>query len=74
MTLDEKVKIIEEGKEKDYLFISPRIIKPGAKLVENYETLNLYVVYLTSPKSSLVSLVEKSSITAESFRISVVFL
>ena len=42
MTLDEKVKIIEEGKEKDYLFISPRIIKPGAKLVENYETLNLY--------------------------------
>lgn len=42
MTLEEKVKIIEEGKEKNYLFISPRIIKPGAKLVENYETLNLY--------------------------------
>ena len=42
MTLEEKVKIIEEGKEKNYLFISPRIIKLGDKLVENYETLNLY--------------------------------
>ena len=42
MTLEEKVKFIEESKEKNYLFISPRIIKGGATLVGSYETLELY--------------------------------
>ena len=38
MTLEEKAKFIEESKEKNYLFISPRIIKGGATLVGSYET------------------------------------
>lgn len=42
MTLEEKAKFIEESKEKNYLFISPRIIKGGATLVGSYETLELY--------------------------------
>ena len=42
MTLEEKVKFIEESKEKNYLFISPKIIQGGAKLVSSYETLELY--------------------------------
>lgn len=42
MTLDEKAKFIEESKEKNYLFISPKIIKGGATLVGSYEALELY--------------------------------
>lgn len=42
MTLEEKAKFIEESKEKNYLFISPKIIKGGATLVESYEELKLY--------------------------------
>lgn len=42
MTLEEKAKFIEESKEKNYLFISPRIIHGGATLVGSYEELELY--------------------------------
>ena len=42
MTLEEKAKFIEESKEKNYLFISPKIIKGGATLVGSYEALELY--------------------------------
>ena len=42
MTLEEKVKFIEESKDKNYLFISPKIIKGGATLVGSYEALELY--------------------------------
>ena len=42
MTLEEKAKFIEKSKEKNYLFISPRIIRGGATLVGSYETLELY--------------------------------
>ena len=42
MTLEEKAKFIEKSKEKNYLFISPRIIQGGATLVGSYETLELY--------------------------------
>ena len=42
MALEEKIKFIEESKEKNYLYISPMIIKGGATLVNNYETLELY--------------------------------
>ena len=42
MTLEEKTKFLEESKEKNYLFISPRIIKGGATLVDSYEALELY--------------------------------
>lgn len=42
MTLEEKAKFIEESKEKNYLFISPRIIQGGATLVGSYEALELY--------------------------------
>ncbi len=42
MALEEKIKFIEESKEKNYLYISPRIIKGGATLVSSYETLELY--------------------------------
>lgn len=42
MTLEEKAKFIEKSKEKNYLFISPKIIKGGATLVGSYEALELY--------------------------------
>lgn len=42
MTLEEKAKFIEESKEKNYLFISPKIIQGGATLVGSYEALKLY--------------------------------
>ena len=42
MSLEEKAKFIEKSKEKNYLFISPRIIQGGATLVGSYETLELY--------------------------------
>ena len=42
MTLEEKAKFIEESKDKNYLFISPRIIKGGATLVGSYDALELY--------------------------------
>ena len=42
MTLEEKEKFIEESKEKNYLFISPKIIQGGATLVGSYEALELY--------------------------------
>ena len=42
MTLEEKAKFIEESKEKNYLFISPKIIRGGATLVGSYEALKLY--------------------------------
>ena len=42
MTLEEKAKFIKESKEKNYLFISPRIIQGGATLVGSYEALELY--------------------------------
>ena len=42
MTLEEKVNFIKESKEKNYLFISPRIIQGGATLVGSYEALELY--------------------------------
>jgi len=42
MTLEEKNKFITKSKEKNYLYISPRIIQGGATLVDSYETLELY--------------------------------
>lgn len=42
MTIEEKIKFIEEHKEKNYLFVSPRIIQGGAKLIYDFETLELY--------------------------------
>lgn len=42
MTLEEKIKFIEDSRYKNYLYISPRIIQGGATLVGNYETLELY--------------------------------
>lgn len=42
MNLEEKKEFIKVSKEKNYLYISPRIIKGGATLVDNYETLELY--------------------------------
>ncbi len=42
MTLEEKMKIIKESKEKNYLYISPRVIQSGATLIDSYETLELY--------------------------------
>lgn len=42
MTLEEKSKFIEESKEKNYLFISPKIIQGGATLVGSYESFTLY--------------------------------
>ena len=36
MTLEEKTKFIEESKEKNYLFISPKIIKGGVMKHWNY--------------------------------------
>ena len=42
MTLEEKTKFIEESKEKNYLLISPRMIRGGATLVKDYKTLELY--------------------------------
>ena len=42
MTLEEKVNIIKENKNKKYLYISPRIINGGANLINNYDTLELY--------------------------------
>ena len=42
MSLEEKAKFIEKSKEKNYLFISPRIIQGGATLVGSYEELELY--------------------------------
>ena len=42
MTLEKKAKFIKKSKEKNYLYISPKIIKGGATLVESYETLELY--------------------------------
>lgn len=42
MIKEEKAKFIEENKEKNYLFISPRIIKGGAVLVDDDKTLELY--------------------------------
>lgn len=42
MTLEEKTKFIEENKEKNYLLISPRMIRGGATLVKDYKTLELY--------------------------------
>ena len=42
MTLEEKAKFIEDSKEKNYLFISPKIIKGGATLVGSYEALEKY--------------------------------
>ena len=42
MTLEGKLKFIEESKDKNYLLISPRIIKGGATLVDSYQALELY--------------------------------
>lgn len=42
MTLEEKTKFIQESMKKNYLFISPRIIRGGATLVDNYNALELY--------------------------------
>ena len=42
MNLEEKAKFIKKSSKKNYLFISPKIIKGGATLVESYETLELY--------------------------------
>lgn len=42
MTIGEKAKFIKESREKNYLFISPRMIKGGANLVSDYESLELY--------------------------------
>lgn len=42
MTLEEKIKFIEENKNKNYLFISPKIIQGGATLVGSLEALELY--------------------------------
>lgn len=42
MTIDEKVKIINEFQAKNFLHISPRTIEGGARLVVNQDTLTLY--------------------------------
>lgn len=42
MTIEEKANFIKENKNKNYLFLSPRIIQDGATLVTNSETLELY--------------------------------
>ena len=42
MNLEEKAKFIKKSSKKNYLFISPKIIKGGATLVESYETKILY--------------------------------
>lgn len=42
MTLEEKLKFIEENKKKKYLYVSPRCIQGGATLVGSYEALELY--------------------------------
>lgn len=42
MTLEEKAKYIEENREKNYLFVSPQIIKGGATVAGSYEELELY--------------------------------
>lgn len=42
MTLEEKIKFIEESKNKNYLYISPKIIQGGAQLVGSFDTLELY--------------------------------
>ncbi len=42
MTLEEKSRIIKESKEKNYLYISPRMIQGGATLIGSYEALELY--------------------------------
>jgi hypothetical protein len=42
MTLEEKIKFIEESKKKNNLLVSPRIIQGGATFVGSYEALELY--------------------------------
>lgn len=43
MTIKEELKILEENKKKRYLFISPTIIQDCGPLVNNSETLELYI-------------------------------
>ena len=42
MTLEEKINFINENKNKNYLFVSPRCIQGGAVLVNSYATFNMY--------------------------------
>ena len=42
MTLLEKINFIEQNKDKKYLYISPRVIQDGARLVKDSKTFNLY--------------------------------
>ncbi len=42
MTLQEKIKFIEQEKRKKYLYISPEITQSGARLIGSDESLELY--------------------------------
>ena len=42
MTLQEKIKFIEQEKRKKYLYISPEITQGGARLIGSDESLELY--------------------------------
>lgn len=42
MTLEEKIKFIEEHQQKNYVLFSPITIRNGETLVSGYETLELY--------------------------------
>ena len=42
MTKEEKIKFIEENRNKNNLFISPRRIQGGARLFHDFETVELY--------------------------------
>lgn len=42
MSINDKIKIIEENKDKNYTLVSPTIIKKGVKLIDSYKTLDLY--------------------------------
>ena len=66
MTLEEKTKFIEESKEKNYLFISPKIIKGGATLVGFSQPETIYNYgYLYLSLAKLLEEFEKNNIKYE---------
>ena len=42
MTIEEKIKLLEERKKENRLFFSPRMISGGAHIVYDYDSLELY--------------------------------
>ncbi|MEE3342584.1 MAG: hypothetical protein VZS44_00655 [Bacilli bacterium] len=42
MNIEDEVRFIEKAKNKEYLLLSPRGIRGGVKLVNNYKTMELY--------------------------------